>query len=79
MDDGYCVECGDEFHDDDVGGYNPACRKCGLCRSCCRLSDFGCVSEHEDDDSYLDEDDGFDDEGFPAAPRAGDAREARDA
>lgn len=32
--DGWCIECGDEFHLDDVGGYNPPC-SCGLhCRSC---------------------------------------------
>jgi hypothetical protein len=32
--DGWCIECGDEFHYDDVGGYNPPC-SCGMhCRSC---------------------------------------------
>ena len=36
----WCLECGEEFHDDDTGGYNPECR-CGaewcvgICRSCC--------------------------------------------
>jgi hypothetical protein len=45
----FCLECGDFFHEDDTGGYNPECR-CGkehcvsLCRSCCeaiesRMSD----------------------------------------
>jgi hypothetical protein len=36
--DGRCLDCGDPFHLDDTGGYNPpcACGKCvGLCRSCC--------------------------------------------
>ena len=37
--DGFCLECGDWFHLDDCGGYNPpcACAQCGgaLCRSCC--------------------------------------------
>ena len=33
--DGWCVDCGDEFHLDDTGGYNPPCPcGCGLCRSC---------------------------------------------
>lgn len=33
--DGCCAECGDFFHLDDVGGYNPLCPcGCGLCRSC---------------------------------------------
>lgn len=33
--DGWCHECGDEFHLDDCGGYNPPCPcGCGLCRSC---------------------------------------------
>lgn len=32
--DGWCVECGEPFHYDDVGGYNPPC-SCGFhCRSC---------------------------------------------
>lgn len=32
--DGWCMECGDEFHLDDCGGYNPPC-SCGFhCRSC---------------------------------------------
>lgn len=30
----WCIDCGEDFHDDDTGGYNPACA-CGLhCRSC---------------------------------------------
>lgn len=34
IDDDFCVECGDPFHYDDVGGYNPPC-ECGFhCRSC---------------------------------------------
>lgn len=33
-----CCECGDEFHLDDVGGYNPPCPcGCGMCRRCCEL------------------------------------------
>jgi len=33
-DDDFCVECGDAFHYDDIGGYNPPCA-CGMhCRSC---------------------------------------------
>lgn len=39
-----CPECGDEFHYDDVGGYNPPCSCCGVCRSCCRAANA------EDDD-----------------------------
>lgn len=30
-----CPDCGDEFHLDDCGGYNPPCPcGCGCCRSC---------------------------------------------
>ena len=30
-----CADCGDPFHDDDTGGYNPPCScGCGYCRSC---------------------------------------------
>lgn len=50
---GWCVECGDEFHLDDCGGYNPPCA-CGLhCRSCHEADING------PDDDY---DDAFDDE-----------------
>lgn len=52
--DGWCLECGDPFHLDDCGGYNPPCYKCGLCRDCCRTSDFGCDAEREDDEDYPD-------------------------
>lgn len=38
MNDGWCLECGEEFHFDDTGGYNPPCycKTCGgaVCRSC---------------------------------------------
>ena len=31
----HCMDCGDEFHLDDAGGYNPPCQcGCGLCRRC---------------------------------------------
>lgn len=34
LDDEWCVECGDPFHYDDCGGYNPPC-ECGMhCRDC---------------------------------------------
>lgn len=30
----YCVDCGEDFREDDCGGYNPPC-SCGAhCRSC---------------------------------------------
>ena len=36
----HCSDCGDPFHFDDCGGYNPPCNcgKCDgmLCRACCR-------------------------------------------
>lgn len=49
--DGWCIECGDAFHFDDVGGYNPPC-SCGLhCRSCHE------AEERDYDDVYYDEDD----------------------
>lgn len=36
MNDGWCLECGEEFHLDDTGGYNPPCPcGCGCCRHCC--------------------------------------------
>ena len=44
--DGWCLECGEEFHLDDCGGYNPPCQGCGLCRSCCECA------QAEDDDEW---------------------------
>lgn len=45
--DGHCDECGDAFHLDDCGGYNPPCRcGCGRCRSCCE------ADERDDDEWY---------------------------
>jgi len=53
--DDFCIDCGDEFHYDDVGGYNPPC-SCGMhCRRCHELA------EHGDDDYERDEDDYPDD------------------
>ncbi len=51
--DGFCVECGDEFHLDDTGGYNPPC-SCGMhCRSC-HAAEF----DRDDlDDDYPEDDD----------------------
>lgn len=44
--DGWCVDCGDEFHLDDCGGYNPPC-VCGAhCRSCHDRE----VREYDEDD-----------------------------
>jgi hypothetical protein len=41
-----CHECGDEFHYDDTGGYNPPCPcGCGRCRWCCNAE-----SERDEDD-----------------------------
>lgn len=48
--DGWCVECGDEFHLDDTGGYNPPCQGCGLCRSCCECD--GEKDDYEEPDDY---------------------------
>jgi hypothetical protein len=47
--DGWCVDCGDFFHLDDCGGYNPPCGVCGLCRDCCRCPFRGRGDEAEDD------------------------------
>jgi len=48
--DGWCYECGDEFHLDDTGGYNPPCPcGCGRCRDCC-----------DDDSEPLGDDDDYD-------------------
>lgn len=51
--DGYCLDCGEEFHLDDTGGYNPPC-VCGEhCRSCHE------AQERESDewrDAYPDDD-----------------------
>ncbi len=44
LNDGYCDDCGEAFHLDDCGGYNPPCNcgKCDsegrLCRACCRAN-----------------------------------------
>jgi hypothetical protein len=32
--DGWCIECGDVFHYDDCGGYNPPCACGEHCRAC---------------------------------------------
>jgi hypothetical protein len=50
MDDGWCIECGDSFHLDDCGGYNPPCPGCGNCRSCCE-----CRVVNEDEPPYDEE------------------------
>ncbi len=51
--DGWCIDCGDEFHLDDCGGYNPPCA-CGFhCRSCHEANE-------REDDEYDDDDDGYD-------------------
>jgi hypothetical protein len=51
--DEFCVECGDEFHYDDTGGYNPPCA-CGLhCRSCHEHIESECDDDYErDEDDY---------------------------
>ncbi len=49
--DDWCISCGDEFHYDDCGGYNPPC-SCGYhCRHC-----------HEAEEGRLDPDNDYDDE-----------------
>lgn len=61
-DDGWCVECGDEFHYDDVGGYNPPC-SCGAhCRSCHEAVEG---NRDPDDDYERDEESYPDDEDRP--------------
>lgn len=51
VNDGYCIDCGEEFHLDDTGGYNPPCPcGCGLCRSCCA----GAQAEEDEWESELD-------------------------
>lgn len=45
----YCVNCLEDFHDDDTGGYNPSC-KCGArCRGCCEAR---CEEETDDWQDY---------------------------
>lgn len=54
----HCLECGDEFHYDDTGGYSPPCPRCGYCLGCCRAGvQFSC---HEWDDDEDDEGDFLD-------------------
>lgn len=48
MNDGWCLECGDEFHLDDCGVYYPPCPGCGLCWYCCECHEF-----KGDEDDYL--------------------------
>lgn len=31
----WCLDCGDTFRYDDIGGYNPPCHCGAKCRSCC--------------------------------------------
>jgi len=48
--DGWCIECGDEFHLDDIGGYNPPCA-CGYhCRSCHEALEHDMAYDSCDDD-----------------------------
>lgn len=54
-DDGWCLDCGDEFHLDDCGGYNPPCPcGCGRCRDCCEERRR---EERGHDDWYPEDDD----------------------
>jgi len=55
LNDGYCADCGDAFHLDDCGGYNPPCN-CGqcdgtICRSCCRT-----VATEDEDADWCEDD-----------------------
>lgn len=53
--DNYCGECGDEFHLDDCGGYNPPCScGCGCCRSC--HDAYEDAEDHWQDDDSSDAD-----------------------
>jgi hypothetical protein len=55
--DGWCIECGEYFHLDNCGGYNPPCR----CVECQGFYCRSCHRENEGDDyerpeeSYPDE------------------------
>jgi hypothetical protein len=40
----WCLNCTEDFHDDDTGGYNPSCKHGWHCRSCC---DAGCCDRYE--------------------------------
>jgi hypothetical protein len=52
---GFCGECGDRFHLDDCGGYNPPCPcGCGLCRSC-----HDAVNRSDDAEDYPPDDEGY--------------------
>jgi len=66
--DDFCVDCGDEFHYDDIGGYNPPC-SCGMhCRRCHEIAEGLYDDEYErDEDGYPDN---FDDLG-ENDPRSG--------
>lgn len=49
--DGWCLECGEPFHLDDCGGYNPPCPcGCGCCRDHCEER-----RERDDDDGWEEE------------------------
>lgn len=62
--DGWCIECGEFFHLDDVGGYNPPCPGCGNCRECCE-----CHGARDEDEYWPDEDE--QEAPSPAAPPEG--------
>lgn len=53
--DGWCLDCGDYFHLDDGGGYNPPCQGCGNCRSCCECNRDYDADEYGPDDGLDDE------------------------
>lgn len=52
MNDGWCLECGEEFHLDDTGGYNPPCEckicQGAVCRSCHPWNDYDDEPDPED-------------------------------
>jgi len=47
------MECGEDFHLDDCGGYNPPCEcgECGgaMCRSCCEAEKQVWGPDRDDD------------------------------
>lgn len=67
IDDDFCIDCGDVFHYDDIGGYNPPC-SCGMhCRRCHELAQRG-------DDDFFDDDERDDEEFERATERFWDGR-----
>lgn len=52
--DSWCLECGEEFHLDDTGGYNPPC-ECPICQGAVCRHCHPWLESMADEDNEIDE------------------------